>query len=161
MDDVTGFKTDSGQISDLIELFGHFGVPDTFKFAQIVGPNGQDTLLFDDQYQAWLAPRLPKPPRIQSYLQLAAELRKRLDETPGLTQIALAKELGMSRFELIHNLNLLKLAPEIRRFIMDLPPTTKECPINKKKLGPLTSIKNHDEQKLEFKRLIKYCSESG
>jgi len=154
VDDPTVFKTGSGQISDLIESFGHFGVSDTFKFGQIVGPNGQDSLLFEDQYQAWLAPRLPRPPRIQFYLKLAADLRKRLDETPGLTQTALAGELGISRFELIHNLNLLRLAPEIRGFLMGLPPSTREHPITKKKLKRIASIKDHTRQKQEFESLI-------
>ncbi|OVE78149.1 hypothetical protein BVX98_01025 [bacterium F11] len=157
MDDPTVFKTGSGQISDLIELFGQFGVQDTFKFGQIVGPNGQDTLLFEDQYQAWLAPRLPKPPRIQAYLKQATELRNRLDSTPQLTQTTLAREMGISRFELIHRLNLLKLAPEIREFLMRLPPTTRECPITKKKLGPLTSIKDYERQKVAFEGLINDC----
>ncbi|OVE78159.1 hypothetical protein BVX98_01080 [bacterium F11] len=154
MDDVTGFKTDSGQISDLIELFGQFGVSDTFKFGQIVGPNGQNTLLFEDQYQAWLTPRQPKPPRIQANIKQAAELQKRLDDTPGLTQTALARELGMDRTTLIRLLNLTWLSPAIKDYINRLGPDTLQCPLTKKHLRQLTTIQDSEIQTEKFSQLI-------
>lgn len=154
MDDPTVFKTGSGQISDLIELYGRFVVLDTFNFGQIVGPNGQDSLLFEDQYHAWLAPRQPKPPRIQSYLKRATELRKRLDETPGLTQTALARELGMDRTTLIRLLNLTRLATAIKDHIMQQVNNTQNFRLTRKLLLPLTSMKDVEKQKEEFKKLI-------
>ncbi|OVE78162.1 hypothetical protein BVX98_01100 [bacterium F11] len=101
-----------------------------------------------------LTPIQPKPPRIQKYLKQAQELSRRLEEDPHLTKSALAKEIGISRFELRHNLRLLHLAPEIQKFIMDLPPSKKDYPITKRKLRKISMIFNHHEQKDRFCELL-------
>ena len=65
----------------------------------------------------------------------ARQLKERLEKTPGLTKTALARELGISRFELIRRLNLLRLAPEIQAQIFAMPSSLScHCPISKRTL---------------------------
>jgi hypothetical protein len=58
--------------------------------ARILGPaEAQDARSRQRRY------RQPEPPRVQERLRLAHRLRKRLDETPGLTRAAVAKDEGI------------------------------------------------------------------
>ncbi|OVE76705.1 hypothetical protein BVX98_05340 [bacterium F11] len=95
-----------------------------------------------------------KPPRIQLFLKQAHELHRRLEENPRLKKSALAKEIGISRFELRHNLKLLNLSPEIQKFLLALPPSRKKYPITKKKLRKISTIIDHQKQRDEFCLLL-------
>jgi ParB/RepB/Spo0J family partition protein len=52
-------------------------------------------------------------------IEEAVALREVLDETPGLTQEALADKLGMSRPWISNTLGLLEAAPEVQAFVRD------------------------------------------
>jgi hypothetical protein len=96
----------------------------------------------------------PHPPRIQKDLLEARQLKERLEKTLGLTKTALAAELGISRFELIRRLNLLRLAPEIQDQIAAMPPSLSyRCPISKRTLRNIAMIADAESQKREFERL--------
>jgi hypothetical protein len=84
----------------------------------------------------------------------ARQIKECLDKTPGLTKTALARELGISRFELIRRLNLLRLAPEIQERIMALPPTSHRCPVSKRTLRPITAIHDFHLQQQRFQGLF-------
>jgi len=86
----------------------------------------------------------------------ARQLKERLEKMPGLTKTALAKELGISRFELIRRLNLLRLAPEIQEHIFDMPPSLAyHGPISKRTLRSIAVIADTECQKREFAALIR------
>ncbi len=72
------------------------------------------------------------------------------------TLTALALELGMTHFEVISRLNLLRLAPELHERIMALPPTSHRCPINKRTLRYITVIPDFECQQMEFNNLISH-----
>lgn len=95
-----------------------------------------------------------RPPRIQVFLKQAHELKARLENDQGLTQTVLAKEIGISRFELSHNLNLLKLDPIIQKFIFALPPSKRAHPLTKRKLRKIAVIADLQKQKEEFCLLL-------
>ena len=100
----------------------------------------------------------PRPPRIQQDLLEARQLKERLEKTPGLTKTALARELGISRFELIRRQNLLRLAPEIQEQILAMPPSLAyRGPISKRTLRNIAVIADAECQKREFKGLMNDC----
>jgi hypothetical protein len=101
---------------------------DKAPFGQINGRNGRKRLLFPEEAARIKKARQPepKPPHVQILLHRAHELKKRLDSTPGLTQTALAEELGISRVRITQILNLLKLAPTIQGHILSMPPTPRQ-----------------------------------
>jgi len=150
------FKLPRGQTTD-------FYLIDDSEFGLVLGPNGQKRILFPEEAQIARdnRRRAPHPPRIQRDLLEARQLRERLDKTPGLTKIALGRELGITRFEVIRRLNLLRLAPEIQERIMALPPTSHRCPISKRTLRHITVIPDFERQKEEFRRLNGVAQNEG
>ena len=103
---------------------------DIAPFDQIKGRHGRKQILFPQEADVIRNDRFPLPqiPYVQILLKKAHALKNRLDSTPGLTQTALAQELGISRVRVTQILNLLKLEPEIQRGILALPPLHKERP---------------------------------
>jgi len=98
------------------------------------------------------SPRLPK---IQQDMLEARQLKDRLEKTPGLTNTALAAELGISRFELIRRLNLLRLVPEIQEQIFAMPPSLAcRWPISKRTLRDIAVIADAECQKRKFEGFI-------
>jgi len=94
----------------------------------------------------------PKSPPVQTFLKQALDWQAYLSERPGLTQSALAKDLGMNRVRVTQILNLLRLAPEIQRHILELPLTTKKRgAITETSLRPLVGL-SMQEQVEEFQR---------
>ena len=133
-----------------------FCLIDDSEFGLVLGPNGKKRILFPEEAQVARDSRrrAPRPPRIQRDLLEARQLKERLDKTPGLTKTALARELGVTRFEVIRRLNLLRLAPEIQERIMALPPTARRCPISKRTLRHITVIPNFHHQMEGFENLL-------
>jgi len=122
----------------------------------VLGPNGKKRILFPEEAQIARdrRRRAPHPPRIQRDLLDARQLKERLEKTPGLKKNALAKELGITRFELLRRLNLLRLAPEIQDRILALPPTARRCPISKRTLRDITGILDIECQRQQFNNLF-------
>ena len=130
---------------------------DEFNCRIFLGPSGKHRLLFGNAL--WEACRkehekAPQPPRIQRIFQQAYNLKSRLDSTPGLSQSSLARELGINRVRVTQILNLLRLAPEIQRQILALPPSTTRGPITEYSLRRLVCDPNHENQLREFEQLL-------
>ncbi|MCB4756518.1 MAG: hypothetical protein LHV69_05735 [Elusimicrobia bacterium] len=98
--------------------------------------------------------QVPKPPRIQTMLELAGQWQSRLDQTPGLKRAALAQELKLNPTYLTRHLNLLKLAPEIQRFIRGLPLSLTKGPIAEWQLMPIARNSDHEKQKQLFEGML-------
>ena len=94
-----------------------------------------------------------RPPRIQSILKRAYDLKARLDSVSGLSQASLARELGLSRVRATQILNLLRIAPEIQEYILALPPSNTRGLITEYSLRRLVKNQNHSAQIKEFERL--------
>ena len=127
----------------------------TFEF--VTGPNGKKIMFSPEEARAIRESRVksPQPLRIQQDLLEARQLKDHLEKTPGLTKTALARELGISRFELIRRLNLLRLAPEIQAKITAMPPSlSHRCPISKRTLRNIAVIADAECQKREFEGLM-------
>lgn len=134
---------------------GFFGLEDTLVIAKVNGPRGHKRLLFEHQIKHLLAKNQPTLPKIQALLQLAYQMKGRLDENPGTSQTALAKEMEISRVRVTQILNLLRLAPEIQQYIMAMPPTmAKRGAVTENRLRCLIGIHNRQLQVQEFRRLL-------
>lgn len=96
----------------------------------------------------------PKPPHIQTLLKQAQELKTRLENTPGLTQRDLAKELGIHPSRVTQILNLLNLAPEIQKFILSLPESAVRSRLNERWLRFMAMMPDHKHQLDEFRKLV-------
>ena len=147
-------------ISDRFNIFPGqklaFCLIDEAPFEFVTGPNGKKIMLSPEEAQAIRDRRIksPRPPKIQQDLLEARQLKECLEKTPGLTKTDLAAELGISRFELIRRLNLLRLAPEIQDQIFAMPPRlTCRGPMSKRTLRNIAVIMDFEVQKKEFGRL--------
>ena len=132
---------------------------DVSDFGLVKLRNGKLQVLFPEEVKAILEHRhpIPKPPAIQTLLKKAKEWSARLRATPGLTQTALAKELDISRVRVTQILNLLRLTPEIQRYVLSLPPTTRiRGQISEPQLRRLSKIQDHNDQWQKFQGLIVY-----
>lgn len=130
---------------------------DEAPFGHANGPRGRKRLLPpEDAEIAQQRLRKNRPPRtlaIQRLLERAHQLKQHLDESPGLTRLALAKELGLDPSRVSQILNLLNLAPEIQAYIKDLPPTNQLESIGDRKWMRIARIRDQNLQIDEFKRL--------
>lgn len=132
----------------LWEDFGFGQVNGTKGVRLIMGPAEAETVR--SRQKRW---QEPKPPPIQVMLQQAFRLKARLDATPGLTRDALAREVGINPSYLSRLLNLLNLAPEIKRFILALPLSQTKGPITESRIKQVARIENHTNQIREFNRI--------
>lgn len=100
-------------------------------------------------------PAQPGQPRIREFLARAIEWQSRLQTDPAMTQTALAKEAGVSRVRVVHILNLLRLAPEIQRYILAMPPATaKRALVTENRLRSLIGIQDQELQVKKFRSLL-------
>jgi hypothetical protein len=149
-------RTISGRFGAVPSQKPDFCLIDESSFEFVTGPNGKKIMLSPEEARVSRASRIksPHPPKIQQDLLEARQLKERLEKTPGLTKTALARELGISRFELIRRLNLLRLAPEIQEQIFAMPPSLAcRGPISKRTLRDIAVIPDLEAQKKEFGRL--------
>jgi hypothetical protein len=152
-----GKRTISDRFKDFSSQKPDFCLIDESSFEIVIGPNGKKIMLSPEEAQEILNRRTksPRPPKIQQDLLEARQLKERLEKTPGLTKTALARELGISRFELIRRLNLLRLAPEIQTQIAAMPPSLSyRCPISKRTLRNIAVIADTECQKRKFEGLM-------
>lgn len=99
-------------------------------------------------------PRSPKPPRIQSLLRQALELKARLLADPNLTRDALASEVQIDPSQLTRRLRLADLAPEVQQHIMALPPAAGRGLLTERRLLPIAKIKDRRRQITRFQDLL-------
>jgi hypothetical protein len=130
-------------------------VKETLNIDYIRGRNGQIYVVSLENYNAWKRAKTkrPQPPKIQFYLDQAASWMTKLEENPELTHTQLGMEFALSRSEVIHTLNLLKLPNQAKEFIQKIPPSITPCPLTKKKLRTLCSVPEKEVQLEQFKNL--------
>ncbi|MBI4055559.1 MAG: hypothetical protein HY402_05430 [Elusimicrobia bacterium] len=154
--DLTVFKTLSALIEHLKAVSSPIRLLDSFSFGLVLGRDGRKCLLSEAKYRARQFQHHSGPYGIQNHLKQAYQLKERLEATPGLSHVALARELGVSRFGLIQTLSLAKLSPEIQRFILALPPGMGERKVagilSKEKLWHLTGMSDFQEQNGQFEK---------
>jgi len=76
-----------------------------------------------------------------------------LDTNPGLTRLALAKELDLDPSRITQILNLLNLAPQIQTYIQNLSPIRRHNQIGDRQWMRLARIRDQKLQLDEFERL--------
>ena len=157
-------STNSTTFSELFDLEANLGdafcLVDETHFVCAMGPDGRRQFRFTNKLDPLHSQRYawPRLPYIQVLLKHAYELQKRLEASPGLTQTALAEELGMSRVQVTQILGLLRLAPEIQQNILCLSPADASHPIPKHALMRLSGNPDHQTELKEFKRLLASAS---
>jgi hypothetical protein len=134
-----------------------------FPFGITTVRKGQKEVLLSEELEARrrAAWKQPHPPAIQICLRRALECRQRLDSSPGLSQSALARELGVSRVRLTNLLHLLKLHPEVQRRILGMPATTaRRSSLSEDRLRVIALRTPRDSQLSEFERLSRLSKAS-
>lgn len=128
-------------------------------FGQIPERRGRKRFVTPEEWEAHQhrralkAPK-PKPPPIQALLRTAYHFKERLDSTPGLNRLALARDLGMDPSQLTRILNLLNLAPKIQTCIWGLKPTIHKSPIKDRDWHRLARIRDLTLQFQEFEYVL-------
>ena len=137
---------------------GAFILWDSSEFGKVNGTKGKKLILPPREAQAIRQRqrryRQPRPPPIQLMLGQAHYLKAhRLDRTPGLTRAQLAREIGVTPSYLTRILNLLNLAPEIQKYIDELPPSKIKGAITESRLKRIGRMEDHQVQIEEFEKL--------
>jgi len=124
-----------------------------FPFGILNVRKGQKSLLPEDEYRAarQARVRLPRPPAVRIWLQLALRCQGRL--RAGLTSAALAKELGISPTRLTQILHLANLAPEIKRDILAMPDAVRRASITERRLRQVALLTDQSLQRAAFQRM--------
>ena len=127
-----------------------------FVFGVLNVRKGEKHILLQDEYLAVCRARIrsPKVSSARTCLELAVEWQKRLKSNPGLTRTGLAREVRIDASRLTQILNLLNLAPEIRRHVLSLPASPKRSPVTERNLRPFARLRDHRAQVLAFNRLL-------
>ena len=99
------------------------------------------------------ARRPPKLPPVVEALRRAKEYERLLDGGEVKTRADLARRLGLSRARVTQVMYLLELAPEIRRYVEALEPTTERPFITERRLRALARVPDPDDQRAEFTRV--------
>lgn len=85
-------------------------------------------------------PRPAKPPRIVETLHKAMEWRKQLDAGDIANQVEIARREGLTRARVTQVLNLLRLAPETQKRILNFPETTEQPTVSEHHLRPMADL---------------------
>ena len=158
MDGDTQRQTFLLEITNLIENFSHLPAPklsETLEFGYLRGRNGQIYVVSRAAYEAvkQAKTKTSKPPKIQFYLEQATSWSNQLRKNPDLTHTQLGMKFALSRSEVIHTLNLLKLPNQAKEFIRKIPWSASACPLTKKKLRKLCLVQEKEVQLDQFKNL--------
>ena len=95
----------------------------------------------------------PRPPPIQIMLSQAHYMKFLMEKKPSLTRSKLAKEFEVTPSYVTRIMNLLNLAPEIQRYIQELPPSLRKGAITESKLKHVARIPSHVEQMRLFEKM--------
>ena len=87
-------------------------------------------------------------------MKKAYRLKARLDGNPSLKRLALAKELGIDPSYMTSILNLIRMAPQIQRYVMGMLPTIHRSPISDRQWMRLARIHDRALQLREFQNLL-------
>lgn len=80
-------------------------------------------------------------------LQRALDWQRRLAARPSLTQVALAKDVGVSPGTLTHHLKLLQLAPDIQTFLIALKTEQEMKPFSLNRMKALADLPQRQQLK--------------
>jgi len=97
----------------------------------------------------------PKTPRVVELLRKAMECQDLLESGEASNQTAIAKREGLSRVRVTQILGLLRLASEIREYILAMPEAVGHPVITERALRPIAQINDEHHQIRAFCQLIK------
>jgi len=98
-------------------------------------------------------PREPRTPPVVEMLRKALAWRQELDSGAVANQADIARREGLTRARVTQVLMLLRLAPEVREYILSMPKTARRPAVTERVLRPLLQIESHDKQVAEICRL--------
>ncbi len=92
-------------------------------------------------------------PRVKELLQQALEWRDLLDSGKVLDQAEIARYEGLSRARITQIKSLLRLAPEIQKYILAMPKIPGRPIVSERSLRPITQIKDSQKQVEAFEAI--------
>lgn len=99
-------------------------------------------------------PREPKTPRVVELLRKAVEWKALLESGKVASQAEIARLEGISRARVTQVMGLLRLAPEIREYILVMPDAASHPLISERMLRPIGTITDNCDQIQEFQKLL-------
>ncbi|MGB7631948.1 MAG: hypothetical protein WBM29_12840, partial [Candidatus Deferrimicrobium sp.] len=98
--------------------------------------------------------REPKTPRVVELLRKAVEWQALLESGNAANQAEIAKREGITRARVTQVMGMMRLAPEIRQFILFLPEAVHRPPVTERLLRPIGAIADHRDQLREFHKFL-------
>ncbi len=134
---------------------------DDSEFRRVNGKKGARLILPVAEGEAMMKRqrryKQPKPPPIQIMLSQAHYMKFLMEKKPNLTRAGLAREFEVTPSYLTRILNLLNLAPEIQKYIQDLPPSLRKGQITESKVKHIARMADHAEQ-MRFFEDVKFTN---
>jgi len=85
-------------------------------------------------------------------LDIARDYKEMIEN--GMTKAEIAKLMGISRARVVQVMDLLKLHPDIQRYLNRAKDDPNALLFTERKLREIAKIQDHDEQIIAFKELI-------
>ncbi|MBI5587043.1 MAG: hypothetical protein HY889_01600 [Deltaproteobacteria bacterium] len=98
----------------------------------------------------------PKTPRVTELLRKAMEWKELLDAGEVPTLVEIARREGLSRARITQIMSLLRLAPDIRNYILSMPRVTKRPVVTERLLRPIVRVENLLVQAERFQQLLRH-----
>jgi hypothetical protein len=98
-------------------------------------------------------PKALKIPRVVEFLRKAIEWQALLESGEVANQAAIARREGISRVRVTQVMWLLRLAPEIQRYVLVVPEKLRRPAISERALRPIAHLQDVTEQKARFQEL--------
>jgi hypothetical protein len=99
-------------------------------------------------------PRKPKTPRVVELLRMATEWQRQLDAGDVETQATIARREGITRARVTQIMALLRLAPEIREHILNMPDAVGRPAISERALRAVVKLRNPAKQRTRLRELV-------
>lgn len=87
-------------------------------------------------------------------LRKAMDWRALLDSGEASNQAEIARREGLTRARVTQVMGLLRLAPDIREHLLDMPDTIRRPLLTERALRPIAQIDDRRDQLYEFQKLI-------
>lgn len=97
--------------------------------------------------------KMPRIPRVVELLRKALGWQELLNNGSGITQAKIASREGFSRPRVTQIMDLLNLAPDIRKHILSMPETMRKPVVTERSLRPIVRLSDQAEQLAAFKSL--------
>ena len=102
----------------------------------------------------------PKTPRVVELLRKAHEWQGLIESGEVRNQAEIARREGITRARVTQIMGLLRLAPEIQKYILSLPDTCHRLPITERALRTMTQLEDPEAQLRAFTSLWKSHTDS-